>query len=81
MSTSGGGTSVYAELLEEMIILHNSLDWVSIQPFLRRTATDAVAEATTHGFVHCFCGLPKGTLLLREGLGLDSYPYGPCIGA
>jgi len=27
----------YAELLEVMIILHNSLDWVSIQPFFRRT--------------------------------------------
>jgi len=71
----------YAELLEEMIILHNSLDLVPIQPFFRRTATEGGAEATTRGFVHCFCGLSKGKLLLREGLGLDSYPYGPGIGA
>jgi len=71
----------YAEIFEEMIILHKSLDWVSIQPFLRRTATEGGAEATTRGFVHCFGGLSKGKLLLREGLGLDSYPHGPGIGA
>jgi len=71
----------YAELLEEMIILHNALDWVSVQPFLRRTATEGGAEATTRGFVHWFCGLSRGKSLLREGLGLDSYPYSPGIGA
>ena len=70
-----------AELLKEMIILHNSLNWVSIQPVLRRTATEGGAEATNRGFVHCFCGLSRGKLLLREGLGLDSYPNGPAIGA
>jgi len=64
-----------------MIIFHNSLDWVSIHPFLRRTATEGGTEATTRGFVHCFCGLSEGRLLVREGLGLDSYPYGPEIGA
>jgi len=71
----------YGELLEEMIILHISLDWVSVQPFLRRTATEGGTEATTRGFVHCLCGLSKGNVLLREGLGLDSYPCGPGIGA
>ena len=71
----------YTEHLEEMIILHNSLDWVSIQPFLRQTPTERGAEATTRGFVHCYCGLSKGMLLFREGLGLDSYPYGPGTGA
>ena len=71
----------YAELLEEMIILHNSLDCVSVQPFRRRTATEGGTEATTRGFVHCLCGLSKGNVLLREGLGLDDYPYGPGIGA
>ena len=71
----------YAELLEEMIILHNSLDCVSVQPFRRRTATEGGTETTTRGFVHCFCGLSKGTLLLREGLGLDDYPYGQGVGA
>jgi len=70
----------HAELLEEMIILHNSLDWVSVQPLLRRTATEGRTEATTRGFVRCFCGLSRGKLLLREGLGLDSCPYGPGIG-
>jgi len=70
-----------AEHLEQMIILHNSVDWVSVQHFLRRTATEAGTEATTRGFVHCFCGLLKGKLLLPEGLGLDSYPYSPGIGA
>jgi len=70
----------YAELLDEMIILHNSLDWVSVQPFLRRTAAEGT-DAATRGFVHCFCGLSKGKLFLREGLGVDSYPYGPGIGA
>ena len=49
----------YAELLEEMIILHNSLDWVSVQPFLCRTAAEGT-DAATRGFVHCFCGLSKG---------------------
>jgi len=70
----------YAELLEEMIILHNSLDWVSVQPFLRRTAAKGT-DAATRGFVHCFCGLSKGTLFLRAGLGVYSYPYCPGIGA
>ena len=63
-----------------MIILHNLLDWVSVQPFLRRTAAEGT-DAATRGFVHCFCGLSKGKLLLRERLGVDSYPYGPGIGA
>ena len=71
----------YADFFEEMIILPTSLDRESIQPFLLRTATEAGAEATTRGFVHCSCGLSKGTVLLREGLWLDSYPYGPGIGA
>jgi len=70
----------YAELLEEMIILHNSMDWVSVQPFLRRTAAEGT-DAATRGYVHCFYGLSKGTLFLREGLRVDSYPYGPGIGA
>jgi len=63
-----------------MIILHNSLDWVSVNPSLRWTST-AGTDAATGGFFHCFCGLSKGTLFLREGLGVDSYPYGPGIGA
>ena len=75
-----GRNGDYAELLEEMIILQNSLDWVSVQPFLRRTAAEGT-DAATRGFVHCFCGLSKGKLFLREGLGVDSYPYGPGIGA
>jgi len=70
----------YAELLEEMIILLNSLDWVSVQPFLRRTAAKGT-DAATRGFVDCFFGLSKGKFLPRKGLGVDSYPYGPGIGA
>jgi len=70
----------YAKLLGEMVILHNSLDWVSVQPFLRRTAAEGT-DAATHGFVHCFCGHSKGKLFLREGLGVAIYPYGPGIGA
>jgi len=62
----------YAELLEEMIILHNTLDWVSFQPFLRRTVAEGT-DAATRGFVHCFCGLSKGELFLQKRLGVDSY--------